>query len=257
MPSNKKLKISAVLLGLTSSPPNKFSRGQNYVVPTLSGWLICCDTSRDGKSHSCSSHMHHSSDHSAFSPLGSKSTERNKPPKPKLILFTHVVDLVINWSAIRLIDSEKSPTSGEHLLESGHLGEGRLGGLQVAGSPSLHFGRRLGTAVRVAAVILRHGLDVAAAAHPPARDLVILGQRGEASPVVLRHLHQKQQTNGWLLKKKKENKAVKNIFYHIEKNRSLAGTGKLLFSSPCSIQHRRWNEVEKKNLSPALTFHAH
>lgn len=75
-----------------------------------------------------------------------------------------------------------------HLLERGHLCEGRLCGLQVAGSSCLDLRWGFGAAVRVAAVFLCHGLDVAAAAHPPARDLVVLPQRREPAPVILRHL---------------------------------------------------------------------
>lgn len=73
-------------------------------------------------------------------------------------------------------------------LECGHLGEGRLGGLQVAGPPCLDLRRGFGTAVRVAAVLLCHGLDVTPAAHPPARDLIVFPQRRETAPLILGHL---------------------------------------------------------------------
>lgn len=75
-----------------------------------------------------------------------------------------------------------------HLLERGHLCEGRLCGFQVAGSSCLDLGRGFGAAVRVATVFFCHGLDVAATAHPPARDLIILPQWREPAPVILRHL---------------------------------------------------------------------
>lgn len=74
------------------------------------------------------------------------------------------------------------------LLERGHLCEGRLRGLQVAGSSCLDFGRRFRAAVRVSAVFFCHGLDVATTAHPPAWNLIIFPQRRETAPVVLRHL---------------------------------------------------------------------
>lgn len=48
--------------------------------------------------------------------------------------------------------------------------------------------RRLGAGVRVPALLVPHGLHVAAAPHPPAGDLVVLAVPRVAAPVVLRHL---------------------------------------------------------------------
>lgn len=78
--------------------------------------------------------------------------------------------------------------SKQPLLERGHLGQRRLGGLQVAGTSRLHLGGRFGTPVGVAAVLLGHGFHVAAAPHPSARDVVLLPQRSESAPLVLRYL---------------------------------------------------------------------
>lgn len=86
-----------------------------------------------------------------------------------------------------MIDTENICFS-THSLERGHLCDRRLSGLQVACSPCLDFGRGFGATVRVAAVFFCHGFDVAAAAHPPARNLIVLPQWRETAPVILRHL---------------------------------------------------------------------
>lgn len=74
------------------------------------------------------------------------------------------------------------------LLECSHLCQGWLCGLQVAGSSCLDLWRGFGAAVRIATVFFCHGLDIAATAHPPTWDLIILSQRWETAPVILRHL---------------------------------------------------------------------
>lgn len=48
--------------------------------------------------------------------------------------------------------------------------------------------RRLGAGVRVPALLVPHGLDVAAAPHPATGDLVVLAVPRVAAPLVLRHL---------------------------------------------------------------------
>lgn len=101
--------------------------------------------------------------------------------------YMHLISHVISWR--EHAQANTFPDS----LECGHLGEGRLGGFQITGSPGLDFGWRFGTAVRVSAVLFCHSLDVAAAPHPPARDLVILTHRREATPLILRNLHRQRE----------------------------------------------------------------
>lgn len=49
--------------------------------------------------------------------------------------------------------------------------------------------RGLGAGVGLAALLVAHGFDVAAAAHPPAWDLVVLAvAAGVTTPLILRHL---------------------------------------------------------------------
>lgn len=48
--------------------------------------------------------------------------------------------------------------------------------------------RRLGAGVRLPALLVPHGFNVAAAPHAPARDLVILPVARVTPPIVLRHL---------------------------------------------------------------------
>lgn len=60
--------------------------------------------------------------------------------------------------------------------------------------------RRLGAGVRVPALLVPHGFDVAAAPHPATRDLVILPVPRVTAPVVLRHLRVEIQKVSGLLR---------------------------------------------------------
>lgn len=73
------------------------------------------------------------------------------------------------------------------LLAPGLVG---AGGAAVAVPPRGRPGRYFGAGVRVGAVLVAHGLDVAAAAHPPAGDLPVLAHRRVPAPLILRHLGQ-------------------------------------------------------------------
>lgn len=61
-------------------------------------------------------------------------------------------------------------------------------GLEQRLRPEGHLGGCLGAGVRLPALLVAHGLDVAATPHPPAGDLLILAPRGVPSPLVLGHL---------------------------------------------------------------------
>ena len=76
----------------------------------------------------------------------------------------------------------------KHLLESGEFCEGWLSCLEIAFPARSHFGRRLGAGVRVTAVFISHGLDVAAAPHSSAGDFIIFTSRGVPCPFILRDL---------------------------------------------------------------------
>lgn len=67
--------------------------------------------------------------------------------------------------------------------EQGLWPEGQLGGC-------------LGAGVRVPAVLIAHGFDVAPAPHPPAGDLVVSAPCGAPSPLVLGHLGRAHRASG-------------------------------------------------------------
>ena len=76
----------------------------------------------------------------------------------------------------------------KHSLESGEFCEGWLSRLEIAFPSRSHFGRRLGAGVRVTAVFISHGLDVAATPHSSAGDFIIFTSRGVPCPFILRDL---------------------------------------------------------------------
>lgn len=76
----------------------------------------------------------------------------------------------------------------KHLLECGEFRKGWLSSLEIAFSSCSHFGRRLRTCVRITAVFIPHGLDVAATPHSSARNLIIFPSRGVPRPFILRDL---------------------------------------------------------------------
>lgn len=57
--------------------------------------------------------------------------------------------------------------------------------------------RRLGAGVRLPALLVPHGFNVAAAPHATARDLVILPVAGVTPPIILRHLRWHRKDSGW------------------------------------------------------------
>lgn len=81
---------------------------------------------------------------------------------------------------LRLEVSQRPLSDG---CEQGLRPEGQLGG-------------RLGAGVRVPAVLIAHGFDVAPAPHPPAGDLVVSAPQGAPSPLVLGHLGRAHRASG-------------------------------------------------------------
>lgn len=81
---------------------------------------------------------------------------------------------------LRLEVSQRPLSDG---CEQGLWPEGQLGGC-------------LGAGVRVPAVLIAHGFDVAPAPHPPAGDLVVSAPRGAPSPLVLGHLGRAHRASG-------------------------------------------------------------
>lgn len=89
----------------------------------------------------------------------------------------------------KTVKKKKKPV----LLQSSHFGEWWLCCFQVAGPACLDFGRGFGTPIGVAAVVLCHGFNIAAAPHPPTWDVVFFSQWRKAAPFILRYLRSNQE----------------------------------------------------------------
>lgn len=89
-------------------------------------------------------------------------------------------------------DPESAPTPAPALPSLLDPGLVHTGGAAGGEAPGHGFGRCLGAAVRVSALLIPHGFDVAAAPHPAAGDLPILAPSGVTPPVILRHLQGQQ-----------------------------------------------------------------
>ena len=84
----------------------------------------------------------------------------------------HQVVIIITSNGGRL-EEAASWDSLARKKRSGLFAQRQVGGLQVALAAGCRLGRGFGTPLRVLLAVLHvaHGLDVAAAAHPPAGDL--------------------------------------------------------------------------------------
>lgn len=61
-------------------------------------------------------------------------------------------------------------------------------GLDQGVGPHRPLRRRLGAGVRLPALLVPHGFDVAAAPHPTTRDLIVFPAAGVTPPLILGHL---------------------------------------------------------------------
>lgn len=70
-------------------------------------------------------------------------------------------------------------------------------GLDQGFGPYRLLRRRLGAGVRLPALLVPHGFNVAAAPHATTRDLVILPVARVTPPIILRHLRRQRKGWGW------------------------------------------------------------
>lgn len=86
--------------------------------------------------------------------------------------------------------SQKKP---KVLLQCSHFCQRWLCCFQVAGPACLDFGRGFGTPVRVSAVILCHGFNIAATPHPPTWNVIFFSQWRKAAPIILGYLRSNRE----------------------------------------------------------------